>query len=61
MEITSPDTPDCGSTSCDTPSPCNDNRQILFTDQDEATENIIFLDSLKPEIKVIELNLNQNI
>ena len=63
MDIPSSDTPDCGS-SCYTPSPCDDNRQILFTAQDESNENIICLNSLKPEIKTnvySEYILNQNI
>lgn len=64
MDIPSSDTPNCDESSCYTPSLCNDNREILFTAQDESTENIICLDSLKPEIKVIiytGLILNQNI
>ena len=44
--------PDCGSSDCPSPSPCNDKNKILFTEQ-ELTNDIICLNSLKPEIKGI--------
>ena len=45
--------PDCGSSDCPTPSPCNDDKEIIFTDQVLSTDNIISLNSLNTEIKDI--------
>ena len=49
MEITPPN---CESSDCYTPSPCNDKNKIFLTNQ-ELTNDIICLNSLKPEIKGI--------
>ena len=53
--------PDCGSSDCPSPSPYNNN-QIIFTNQELSNENIICLNSLKPEIKgIISIELFQNL
>ena len=43
--------PDCGSSDCPTPSPCNDDNKIIFTEQELSIDNIICLNSLNTEIK----------